>query len=93
MPFAETLAPMFADFGVDGTLAGAPVRVIFDAAAANSFSGAGMVAADPQATIATACVPAAPHGAELAIPQGRYVVREHLPDGTGLSLLTLTRSA
>jgi hypothetical protein len=93
VPFAETLHPFFADFGVDGTLAGVQVRVVFDTAAANSFAGAGMVAAEPQVTIATACVPAAPHGADLVIPQGRYVVREHLPDGTGVSLLTLTRAA
>lgn len=92
MPFAETLAPMFADFGVDGTLAGAPVRVIFDAAGAGNLQGVGMIAADPQVTVPTACVPASPHGAALIVPQGRYVVREHLPDGTGMSVLTLTRS-
>ena len=93
MAFVEDLTPYFADFGVDGTLHGAAVRVIFDAAVAPQLGGAGMLAAGPQAQIATASVPASPAGKVLVIPAGTFTVREHLPDGTGLSVLTLTKAA
>jgi hypothetical protein len=51
----------------------------------------------PQVQIASASVPAAYKGAALVISTGRgagsYKVREHQPDGTGLSLLSLTEVA
>ena len=87
MAFVENLELFFADFGSDGTLAGAPVRVIFSAAGTVAFDGLSAVV--PQAAIATESVPAAVFEAELIIPQGRYKVREHLPDGTGISTLLL----
>lgn len=94
MAFAEDLAPFFADFGDTATLAGGSVRVIFDGpgGAAN-----GMTIEAPQVQIASASVPAAYKGALLVISSGRgagtYKVREHLPDGTGMSLLSLTEVA
>lgn len=92
MAFAETLTPFFADFGVDGTLAGQPVRVIFDAPA-DQMLGGGLIAQVPQVQIASASVPADAEGLALVIPAGSYTVREHLPDGTGLSVLRLTKAA
>lgn len=89
MAFAEDLATFFADFGDDGTLAGQPVRVIFDAPGAQMLGGSGMAALQPQVRIATASVPVQYLGAELEIPQGSYTVRAHEPDGTGLSVLLL----
>ncbi len=94
MAFAEDLAPFFADFGDAATLAGAAVRVIFDGP--GGVQG-GMTIEAPQVQIATASVPAAYKGAALVIATGRgagsYKVREHLPDGTGMSLLSLTEAA
>lgn len=94
MAFTEDLAPFFADFGDAATLAGVAVRVIFDGPGGVSN---GMTIEAPQVQIATASVPAAYKGATLIISTGRgagtYKVREHQPDGTGLSLLGLTEVA
>ncbi len=93
MAFTENLSLFFPQFGVDGTLDGQPVRVIFDAPTGQELPGSGMLAADPQVQIQTSQVPAQAYGLPLAIPQGNFTVREHLPDGTGMSLLTLQRAA
>lgn len=94
MAFAEDLAPFFADFGEAATLAGVAVRVIFDGPGGQQ---SGMTIEAPQVQIASASVPASYKGATLVISAGRgagsYKVREHLPDGTGMSLLSLTEVA
>lgn len=91
---ADLAAVFLTDFGVAATLAGRDVRVIFDNAGANA---AGMTVQEPQVQIATASVPNPVHGQLLVVPQGtgygNYTVREHIPDGTGMSLLILTRVA
>lgn len=92
MAFVEDLSPFFADFGDDATLAGVGVRVIFDGPGAQL---GGMTVETPVVQIASASVPVAYQGAALVITAGRgagsYKVREHTPDGTGLSLLALTK--
>lgn len=93
MPFAEDLTPFFADFGDAGTLAGQPVRVIFDNPTDQQLGGVGIASAQPQVQIATASVPEAAHGAALVIPQGSFKVRERHDDGAGLTVLTLARAA
>lgn len=92
MAFVEDLAPYFADFGEVGTLAGESVSVIFDAPPDQVLGGVGMAAPQPQVQIATASVPADVEGDTLVITAGTYTVREHIPDGTGMSLLMLTRA-
>ena len=88
MAFAENFAPFLADFGDAGTLAGQAVRGIFDAAGSSQL---GITAAEPQFQLPSASVPAAIFGATLTIPQGTYTVREAIPDGTGMTLLVLTK--
>ena len=88
MPFVENLAPFLADFGDAGTLAGLPVRGIFDAPAGTDLGG--ITASEPQFQLPTAQVPGASRGLALVIPQGNFTVREALPDGTGMTLLLLT---
>lgn len=88
MAFTEDLTPFFADFGVDGTLNGQPVRGIYDAPGVTANLGsAGASVTEPQLLLPTASVPASYYGATLVIPAGTFTVREHIPDGTGLSLL------
>lgn len=93
MAFAESLGLFFADFGDAATLAGAPVRVIFDEPGGDAV---GMGAEYPQVQIASDSVPADYAGAALVISTGRgagsWRVREHRPDGTGMSLLMLTQA-
>lgn len=84
--FSEDFTVYLADFGVDGTLAGEAVRVIFDSPGSTTV---GATALQPQAQLPTANVPAAYYQAALVIPQGSFTVVEHLPDGTGWSLLLL----
>ena len=87
MAFTEDFTPFFADFGEAATLAGAAVRVIFDGPGGTQL---GMSIEAPQVQIASASVPADYQGAVLVLARGSFKVREHTPDGTGLSLLTLT---
>lgn len=91
MAFAEDFSLLLADFGDDGTLAGAAVRGIFDEPAEANAAGAA-AAVQPQFQLPTADVPASPYGATLVLPQGNFTVREHLPDGTGMSLLLLEQA-
>ena len=88
MAFVEDLVSFFADFGVAGTLSGVPVRGIFDAAGSAQL---GIQAADPQFQLPSASVPAAVFDATLIVPAGTYKVREAIPDGTGMTLLVLTK--
>ena len=90
MAFVEDLTPLFADFGDAGTLAGQPVRVIFDVPMQDQL---GVLSSAPQVQIATASVPSSVEGSTLVIPQGTYTVREHMADGTGVSVLYLRGSA
>lgn len=93
MAFSEDLSDFLADFGQDGTLDGQAVRGIFDAPAATAqLSDAGISAAEPQFQLPTAQVPAAVFGKVLALAGGNFTVREHLPDGTGMSLLLLSKA-
>lgn len=93
MAFVEDLTPFLADFGDAGTLDGAAVRGIYDAPALMQGMGEiAVTAAEPQFQLPTAQVPVTVFGKVLAIPQGTFSVREHLPDGTGMSLLLLTKA-
>lgn len=89
----EDLTAYFADFGVDGTLGAAPVRVIFDTPTEQMLGGVGMAAGVPQVQIASGAVPADFYGLQLSIPQGNFTVQQHQADGTGLSLLLLQKVA
>jgi hypothetical protein len=86
--FVEDLTPFFADFGEDGTLAGLPVRVIFDEPADNEI---GITGLQPQAVIASSSVPSSAFGATLILDGGEFTVREARPDGRGTTLLLLAR--
>lgn len=92
MPFAESFAPFFSvsDFATSATLNGVAVSGIFDAAYALAGAGTlGMADTRPSFTLPTASVPASPAGKTLVIGAASYVVAEHQPDGTGVSLLLL----
>lgn len=92
MPFVEDLALYFTQSGEAGTLNGAAVQVIFDAPTQQDFGGVGGGAflSLPQVHLQTSSVPANPEGATLVLDRGSYIVREHIPDGSGVSLLMLT---
>ena len=90
MAFVEDLSVFLADFGQDATLAGASVRVIFDAA--GTVLG-GMSALQPAVQLPTASVPADYADAALVVGGSTYTVAEHQPDGTGWSTLLLQRAA
>lgn len=90
MSFAEDLAPFFAEFAVEATLDGAAVQGIFDApGGVQTGAGSSIVATEPLFTLRTAQVPAAVFGKPMVIGGANYTVREHLPDGTGVSTLAL----
>jgi len=88
----ENLSIFFADFGVDGTLAGVLVRGNFDSVSLIE-DGDGVVTQAPSFLMpATSTVPAP--GASLVLASGTYTVRRALaepPDGA-LVRLVLARA-
>ncbi len=93
MAFVEDFSNFLADFGDGGLLDGQAVRVIFDAPVLSpALAGMVALAAEPQVQLPTASVPQPVFGKSLVIAQGAFIVREHIPDGTGMSLLLLTRA-
>lgn len=89
MAFAESFAPYFADFGVDATLAGAPVRGIFDNGYSEAF--AGMVAGSGPVFHLPSSV-AVTRGNSLVIGAATYSVVGIEPDGQGLTILRLEKA-
>lgn len=95
MPFAEDMSPFFntAEFASDASLAGLPVRGIFDKDYEGGDVGlSGMASTQPGFTLASASVPAGVTGLVLVHAGVSYTVVEHQPDGTGVSVLILERA-
>jgi hypothetical protein len=91
--FVEDLAPFFVEFGSDATLNSVAVRAIFDNGySLGSASGIGFASTQPRLTLPTASVPANPVGMVVVVASVNYLVAEHEPDGTGLSVLLLERT-
>lgn len=91
---AADIAALMEFEGVDGVLAGKPVRGLFDEPVTVDPAGAyGFAAAQPQLRLPSAGLPEFLADAVLELQlQGRlrrFTVRESLPDGTGLTLLKL----
>lgn len=78
------------DFAVNATLAGLPVRAIFDRDYAQAEVGfSGMATTSPALTLKTSDVPAASVGLAVVVAGSDYRIAEHKPDGTGISVLML----
>ena len=96
MAFAEDLSVFFnpAEFADSATLGGVAVQGIFDKAYQFAdVCGSGMASTQPVYTLATSAVPANPVGTTLVVGGVSYSVAAHEPDGTGMSLLLLERTA
>lgn len=95
--FAEDAAAFFADFGQPATVGVQAVQGVFDNAhalgAVGGFAGMGIATTQPRLTCATASLPANPVGQACTVASGSYVVAEHQPDGTGISVLLLEVTA
>lgn len=82
------------EFAQVATLNGVAVTGIFDNAyTLGSVGPAGMASTQPTLTLPTTAVPTQPIGLTCAVGGISYVVAAHEPDGTGISLLMLERSA
>lgn len=96
MSFSEDLSLFFAasDFADPALLAGQPVQGIFDSPYTVGLQGGPGIAGElAQYQLPTASVPEDWEGKSLVITQGkgagRYTVRNHEPDGLGVSILSL----
>lgn len=89
MAYTEDFSAFLADFGDDGLLDGAAVRGIYDAPASRQLD---TTSTEPIFQVPTASVPVGVFNKVLVIPQGSFRVQEHVPDGTGMSLLLLTKA-
>lgn len=78
----------------EAIVSGQPVQAVFDNGYSLGQAGPfGMATTQPRLTCATAALPADPVGAAVVVGSGSYVVAEHQPDGTGISLLLLEVAA
>ena len=92
MAMVEDFTAFFqtSEFAVNATLAGLPVRAIFDAAyQLAEVSEIGMATTAPVLTLPTASVPANVVGLAVVVNGKSFTVVAHEPDGTGISLLML----
>lgn len=91
MAMVEDFAAFFqtADFAVNATLAGLPVRGIFDAEYQLQDMASGVMSSAPVLTLASANVPANVVGALVVVNGLTYKVVEPMPDGTGITVLRL----
>lgn len=79
---------------VECVLSGITVSGIFDQAYDVAGAGlSGLSSSTPAFTLPTSAVPASPVGMALAVRGVNYAVAEHQPDGSGLSVLILERTA
>lgn len=86
------------DFADAALLDGQPVQGLYDSAYTVGLQdGPGMAGELPQYTLPTASVPDDWEGKPLVITQGmgvgNYTVRGHMPDGLGISVLSLEMTA
>lgn len=89
--FSEDFAPFFADFGVDATLAGSPVRAIVDTESLIELDG--VLTQRPSALLASTSAPSTTQGQAFVASAVTYTVRQVLrepPDGA-LTRLVLAR--
>lgn len=75
------------------TLGGVAVQGIFKRAYVESGAGMGMASTAPTFRLASIDVPASPVGLPLVIDGVNYAIAAPEPDGTGMTLLILERTA
>lgn len=85
------LVPMLAN--ASATLGGVEVSAMFaDAYTTSHVGDFGVASSSPMLTLATTDVPAAPIAQAVVVNGKAYVVKEHQPNGSGLSVLLLEES-
>lgn len=91
MAMVEDFSAFFqiSDFAITATLAGLPVRAIFDAEYQLQDMASGVMTAAPVLTLASANVPVNVVGVSVVVESVTYKVVEVMPDGTGITLLRL----
>lgn len=95
--FSEDLGAFFGvanGFAVNAMLNSVSVSGIFDDSnSLGSVGMMGMASTAPSFVLPTASVPASPIGLPLVLGSASYLVAAHEPDGTGISVLLLEKSA
>lgn len=93
MPMVEDFSAFFqiSEFAVNASLAGLPVRAIFDADYQLQDLASGIMSTAPVLTLASADVPTNVVGALVVVSAVTYKVIETMPDGTGMTVLRLRK--
>jgi hypothetical protein len=94
MALADNISVFFTDFAVEASYNGASILVLFDAAfkLVNAFTG-GIESSSPQAVCKDTDIVGMQHGDQLVIRDVVYYVTGIEPDGTGITVLTLSKDA
>ena len=79
------------EFAVNATLAGLPVRAIFDAEYQLQDMASGITSSTPVITLASTDVPTSVAGTSVVVNTVTYKVVEAMPDGTGITVLRLRK--
>lgn len=89
------LSPFFSanEFARNGMLSGVPVCGILDLAYVSAGAGLGMSSTAPAFILPSSSVPASPVGQLLVVDGVTYAIALVEPDGTGVTTLTLERTA
>jgi hypothetical protein len=84
----------FTDFAVDASYHGASIRVIFDESykLVNALTG-GIESTGPQAICQSSDVAGAQHGEQIVVNDTAYYITGIEPDGSGITVLTLSKDA
>lgn len=89
MDFVESLDDYFNEFGIAATWQSQTVSVIFDNAYQENFGVAGV---NPYITAQESKMPGAARGQTVTINAVAYVIRNIVPDGTGILQIELELS-
>lgn len=92
MLLQEDLTPFVAEFGDAGTLDGQPVRGIYEADGEQVFGPSGFSMTRPAFQLPSSQVPSVVFHKALIIPQGNFKVERADPDGTGFTVLWLSKT-
>lgn len=89
MAFVESLADYFNEFGLEATWQAQTIKAIFDNAYQEEF---GIARVNPYVTVMESQMAGVARGQSITVASVAYVIRNIVPDGTGILQLELEKA-